>query len=400
MRTSVKTLHYPSAGLDRSLSFRSATEPSDNRVYATPCALNVRGTDVFGRRFRGGSRPAFTSVGVGQDQSAEVYDKPTAFYRGRKIYAEGALWYASRAGDLTVFDYGGDGEDPTRAAMGKVGDVVRNDAATITAVFSVDSSAIYISTANTLWVCRDDVTTGTFVRAIPFAGAVSKDAWTFDGQRFYIVSANGVYAYTPGEGASRISTSIPEELCGMTQALCQYDPKYNAIHIFSDAGDWYFELDAKAWWPQSFHDEHRPVLGCVFGRKPRFYCKDGVWREFDEDTTIDDEDHPIESKVVIGPIRCASREDGDGLFDKFTSALAKESGVVAVELYVGKTAEDAVTAAEESRAMAWHESIIGGYSRSCYPRVRGAWVCVRFVSTAPWAFESMTAVTKALGGLR
>lgn len=398
MRTSVKTLHFPLAGLDRSRSYGVATEPSENRIYATPLAVNVRGTDVFGGRYRGGSRPGFTYEGVGQAKTAELFDAPTAFYRGRKIYADGKLWHASRTGDFADFNVGGDGEDPTRPAMGKVGFASVDDAETITAIFSVGNDALYISTASALWVCREDVTTGAFLRVVDYAGAVSKDAWSFDGQRFYFVSANGIYAYAPGEGAVRVSSSVPAELSGMTEAVMQYDPKYNALHVFTDKGDWYFEIGQKAWWPQKFHEEQRPVLGCIIGGAVQFYCKDGKWRGFDE-SIFGDDAGVVASEVVIGPIRCSAREDMDGMFDSFTAALAKYSGPVVIEIFAGKTAEDAYGKVLEGR-YSWHDTVLGGFNHTRRPRVRGAWVCVRLASLSAWAFESMTATTKSLGGLR
>lgn len=398
MRTAVKTLHFPAAGLDCSLSFSVGTVPSENRVYATPYALNVRGTDVFGRRYRGGSRPGFTYEGVEQAKTAELFDVPTTFYRGRKIYADGKLWHASRVGDFADFNVGGDGEDPTRPAMGKIGFASVDDAETITAIFSVGNDALYISTASALWVCREDVTTGAFLRVVDHAGAISKDAWSFDGQRFYFVAANGIYAYAPGEGAVRISSSVPVELGGMTEALMQYDPKYNALHVFTDKGDWYFEIGQKAWWPQKFHEEQRPVLGCTIGGAVQFYCKDGKWRAFDE-SIFGDDTGSVFSEVVIGPIRCSAREDMDGMFDSFTAAIAKDSGAVAIELYAGKTAEDACGKMLEGR-YSWHDTVLGGFNHARRPRIRGAWVCVRLASGSAWAFESMTATTKSLGGLR
>jgi hypothetical protein len=399
MRTAVKTLHFPAAGLDCSGSFSVGTVPSENRVYATPLAYNMRGTDVFGRRYRGGSRPAFTSAGVTQSGKPELFDVPTTFYRGRKIYAEGKLWHASRTGDFADFNVGGDGEDPTRPAMGKVGFASLDDAETITAIFSVGNDALYISTKSALWVCREDVTTGVFLRVVDYAGAVSKDAWSFDGQRFYFVAANGIYAYAPGEGAVRISSSVPVELGGMTEALLQYDPKYNALHVFTDKGDWYFEIGQKAWWPQMFYGEHRPVLGCTISGAVQFYCKDGKWRQFDESRGADDSGRTFLSEVVIGPIRCSAREDMDGMFDSFTAAIAKDSGAVAIEIFAGKTAEDAYGKMLEGRS-SWHDTILGGFNHTQRPRIRGAWVCVRLSSLSAWAFESMTAVTKSLGGLR
>jgi hypothetical protein len=87
------------------------------------------------------------------------------------------------------------------------------------------------------------------------------------------------------------------------------------------------------------------------------------------------------------------------MFDSFTAVIAKYSGPVVIELFAGKTAEDAVMAVDAGKCV-WHDAILGGFNHVRRPRVRGAWVCVRLSSFSAWAFESMTATTKSLGGLR
>ena len=398
MRTSVKTLHFPMAGVDRSLSFRSSTEPSENRIYAAPFAKNVRGTDVFSGRDRGGSRPMLIPASP-SPAAPTIEDKPTVFYRGRKVYADGKLWFASRTGDVTDFEVSGDGDDATRPAMGKVGFVSVNDAEDITAVFAISSDVLYISTRRSLWAIQGDVGSGAVVRVAENAGVVSRNAWTFSGGTIYLASADGIYAYAPGQGAARISDSVPEELRSMTDAVCQYDPENDAIHLFSDMGDWYFDIKTKAWWPQEFTESHRPLhssVAIVDGvLKAAFYGKDGVWRVFGTKGAYE----TVKSCVAIGPFRCSTREDCDGMFDALTAVLGKGSGRVDVKMYPGKTAEDSVYAAERGDS-AWSGTLTAGLNFKMRPRLRGAWMTVVLTSSSPWAFESMTAVTKALGDLR
>lgn len=400
MRTSVKTLHFPMAGVDRSSSFRASTEPSENRIYAAPFAKNVRGTDVFGGRERGGSRPGLIPVSPSPVKPT-IEDKPTAFYRGRKVYSDGKLWFASRTGDHSDFNYSGDGDDVTRPAMGKVGFASVNDAEEITAVFSISPDILYISTRKSLWAIQGDVGSGAVFRVAENAGVVSKNAWTYSGNTVYLASPDGIYAYASGQGAVRLSDRVPEELRSMTEAVCQYDPENEAIHLFTDVGDWYFELKAKAWWPQEFISSHRPMCSTVTLAdgllKAAFYGKDGVWRAFGGSGSQNYE--TVNSSVAIGPFRCSAREDCDGMFDSFLTVLAKDSGNVSVKIFTGKTAEDSVSAAESGSCI-WSGILNAGLNYTIRPRVRGAWVTMVLSSSSPWAFESMTAITKALGGLR
>lgn len=400
MRTSTKTLHFPLAGLDCSRSYGVATEPSENRVYATPLAVNVRGVSVFNGRYRGGSRPGLGSV-VTTD-SVEVFDKPTAYFRGRKIYAEGKLWYASRAGEIADFDVSGDGEDPLRPVIDKVGFASLDDAEEITAIFCVNSDELIIATKKSMWAFRGDVTSGPMSLVSEFVGVVSKDAWAYDGLLYYIVSANGIYTYAAGQGVVRISDNVPEELDGITSAICAYDSEFRALHIFTDKGDWFYDIAAKAWWPQKFHEEHRPratrVISTASGYKVGFLGGDGKWRAFDKELT-DDDGKAFVSYVAIGPIRTGVGNDKDGMLDRLTTTLAQITQDVYCDIYAGKTAEESVLAAKNDktvRSLALSEGMNGHFLLRC----RGAWVTLVLRSDLPWAFESMTAVVKSLGGLR
>lgn len=401
MRSSTKTLHFPLAGLDRSRSYGVATEPSENRVYATPLAVNVRGTDVFGGRYRGGSRPGLKRIDAILGQS-EIFDKPTTFYRGRKIYADGKLWYASRSGDISDFNVSGDGDDPSRPAVGKVGFASLNDAEPITAVFCVATSALFVATKTSVWMCEGDVTTGSFVRISSYAGVVSKDAWAYDGTAFYFVSANGIYAFAPGQGVARVSDNVPEEISGIGNALVAYDAEHNALHIFTDKGDWFYDIKAKAWWPHVFYAEHRPVESAsvlVGGiRKVALHGSDDKWRVFDNTASTDDGRSFI-SSVAIGPIRTGAREDMDGMLDRLSAVLALGTQDVHCDIYVGKTAEESVLAAKNDDAVC-RLALSEGRNSHFLLRVRGAWVTLVLSAAEPWAFESMTAVVKSLGGLR
>jgi hypothetical protein len=235
-----------------------------------------------------------------------------------------------------------------------------------------------------------------------FVGVVSKDAWANDGSYFYIVSANGIYTYAAGQGVVRISDNVPEELSSITTAICVYDSECRALHIFTDKGDWFYDIAAKAWWPQKFHEEHRPiatgVISTASGYNVGFLGVDRKWRVFDKALTNDD-GKAFVSCVAIGPIRTGSGNDRDGMLDRLSAALAQGTQDVYCDIYVGKTAEESVLAAKNGkvvRSLALSEGLNGHFLLRC----RGAWVMLVLRSDLPWAFESMTAVVKSLGGLR
>lgn len=355
MRAVAKTLHFPFAGLSRSLSVRDNTQPSETRVYATPLAMNVRGSCTFADRRRGGSRPAFIPPSI----SSAV---PEAYYRARRFYADGAMWYASRTGDYEDFNVGGDGEDATRPVAGSVKLPFRPADEGITALFAPDNGAIYMATASTLWMLSGEPTGGTFRLVSPDVGCVSPQAWAWDGARYYILSAKGLYSFAPGESPIRISDEIPADLRGASAAALAYDATDRLVHVVTDTrGSWTYELDDKAWWP------------------------------FDISTNA--------SYVAIGPFRTSGRDDEDGMLDTIHAAMAAGSATVTLEVYTAKTAEDALIAARGGNA-AFTASLSAGFNHTIRPRVRGAWCVVMLRAEGAWAYETMTATFKQLGRLR
>jgi hypothetical protein len=184
----------------------------------------------------------------------------------------------------------------------------------------------------------------------------------------------------------------------MTNALVAYDAEHHALHIFTDKGDWFYDIKAKAWWPQEFQPTHRPIAYGNINGSVCFLGEDGRYRHFFKYSDSDD-DFPVESLVAIGPIRTGVRDDIDGMISKLSATFSVSSGQVVCDIYVGKTAEDAVAAALSKRPVAILE-FGGGSNRNFRPRVRGAWVTLVLSSSDPWAFESMTAEFKSLGGLR
>lgn len=354
MRNAAKVLHFPFAGLSRSLSVRDNTQPSESRTYGTPLALNVRGTCVFADRQRGGSRGAFAAPVISSDP-------PEAYYHARRFYADGALWYASRTGNYADYDMGGDGEDVTRPVMGSAKNPSFPADEPITAIFAPTNHAVFMATANSLWIMRGEPTSGQFILRSATVGCVSRDAWAWDGTRYYVLSANGLYSFTPDEPPVRISDQIPVDLRGMSAAAMHYDPVDEVLHVVTDTkGSWTYEIANRAWWP--FDDSGK-------------------------------------SYVAIGPFRTSGRDDEDGIIDTLHVVLAAESASVSLEIYPARTAEAALEKARGASA-AFTATVGPGFNHTLRPRVRGAWCVIVLRGTSPWAYETMTANCKQLGRLR
>ena len=446
MRNAAKVLHFPFAGLSRSLSVRDNTQPSETRTYATPLALNVRGTCVFADRQRGGSRPGLALVSVSAEPSgkwlwpngepvlwpggasillselratyatpdgsrvldphaavrisAAVGNAPSSpsvisFYRARAFAADGTSWFASATGDATDWDYGGDRDNPARAVAGNLA-LAGRKGEPITAFMAVDDSRLFAATARSLWAMTEP--TAGMAKVSDSVGCVSADAWCVANGVLYTLCSQGLYRVAPGEMPMRVDAEIPEELRGASAALLGYDPKEDAIHIFSDKGNFFYEIGNKAFWPVSVPARCRPtaVARCFIDNIERVVLRgaDGQWYRFSDDVP------PEASYVAIGPFRTSGRDYEDGILDTIHAVLASASTPVSLEIYPARTAEAALEKAVAATPV--FTAFVGpGFNHTLRPRVRGAWcVIVLRGTSAAWAYETMTVNCKQLGRLR
>lgn len=459
MRSVSKALRFPLQGLARDSSYRETTYPTEERTYGTPMAVNVIGPCAFEGRNRGGSRPglkAFTGTQPGAEVSGRwlwpngeailwpdgarmiysvegpavtpdgsvIVDQHLrltataakgaipesvtafAFYRDRHFVASGSMWYASRTGEYDDFDYGGDGGDVTRPAAGNVSFAGRK-AEDITAFIPVGDESVYIATSRSLRVISGEPTTGPAKTVSEFVGIISRDAWCNAEGDIYFMGQNGLYGIVNGT-PMLVSQHIPEELKGLASALLVYDPDYGGIHIFTGSGtsasDWFYDIVAKAFWPVRYPSVMRPAKGgtAVIGGVNRviFLCADGVWRYWDDDTVKENGEF-IRSEVAIGPFKCSQGDDSDGMLDRITATLAGGSADVGVGVYMANGAEESVRNAMSSTVSPDSSMTAkAGWNNVFRTRCRGAWATIVLTADGKWAYESLLAVTKLLGGLR
>jgi len=463
LKSVAKQLHFPVAGVSRHLSFRDSTAPSEVSKYSAPFAVNVRGRCTFGDRLRGGSRPGLAALpGVTTTENghwlwpngepilwpdganmafadkrttvsgatmlqqhaafsvaASRGDAPTsptavAFYRARAVAAKGALWYASRTGDATDWDYGDDRDDVSRAAAGNLA-LATMRGEDITALMAIDDKWLFAATAHALWMFQGEVTAGISLVSDNI-GCVGKDAWCWTGSMLVTLSNRGLYGIVPGGAVTALSDKMPDEFNGITASddpLLVYDPAENAVHIFSDKGNWFLDLEERALWPVVFaDDDYCPVAGCramVDGEFVcAFLCADDEWRRFDENADKDGmifaegvltDGDEFTSAVAIGPFHVAANDSMDGMLDDIYATFGEGSGDCRVEIAVARSAEKAAERAR-SGTFATGFDAPGGWNRIVHARSRGAWAVIVVTSTERWAYEAMHVKCKQLGRLR
>ena len=327
-----------------------------------------------------------------------------AFYRDRFVVANGNAWYASRVSVHDDFDYGGEGDDPTRALAGQIAQAGR-EGEEITALIPVADAQLYVATARRFGVFSGELTQGLTLLS-ENTGVISRDAWCNADGAVYFLGANGLYGV--GEsGVMNVSQAIPEAFKGVDSAVLVYDPKRNGIHIFAERGvvhiDYFYDIANKAFWPMSYAATKRPVSGgaaVIDGENVVvFKCADGAWRKWSDSATSDD-GSVLSSAVAIGPFKCGTNDDVDGMLAAITATMANGSAAVGVEGYMGKSAEDAYDKMLAASNYDFHISVNAGWNEKIYPRCRGAWCVLKLASFGRWAYEAIKADIKVLGGLR
>ena len=439
MKGAAKLLRFPLGGLAKDGSYRDTTYPTEESVYSTPMAKNVIGECAFSSRLRGGSRPGLklfdedgkrietagtarwlwpngerilwpdgNRIVFGVPETATTPDgstvvlshPPTCIYRDRVFKADGSVWMASRTGDHGNFDFGGEADEPTRACAGNLAYAGRKgDDITTFAPFG--DSRIFIATRRSLAVIGGEPTSA-MAMVSENVGIVSADAWCNADGAFYFMGPNGLYVAAESS-AILVSQKIPEDLKGLEYALLVYDPHYRGIHVFTERGDWFFDIAQKAFWPVEYPPQMMPDAGgvAVINNVNRviFHCVDGEWRYWDDLQTTDDGED-IASVVAIGPFKCGVNDDVDGMLDALTATMAKGSSVVDIDIYTANDAETAVANATSDVSRLASFTVIPGWNPVVRPRVRGAWCVLVLRATGRWAYESIQANIKVLGRLR
>lgn len=312
------TLSFPMAGVSRRSNYRHQERP-----YASPYAVNVRGVGVLEGRSRGGSRPGLKDVGTVGTQSEEAWQWPNGeplewvkdssvtfsmsedaltapdgtlivnpaalikvsakkgaapsgygvccVYRDRVFVAKDSMWYASRMGDHGDFDYGADFEDVAKAVAGNVS-TAGKPGEYITALIPFRDSILFIATAKSLYALKGDPADGRVETVSEEVGIVAPYSWARADETVAFLSNDGVYVMSAGSRPQRFSENrMPDELRSVdvdtNTVLMAYDPVGMGFHLFITPDDadengshYWLELENKAVWPVAFaNGGHQPV---------------------------------------------------------------------------------------------------------------------------------------------
>lgn len=348
-----------------------------------------------------------------------------ALYRDR-IFLSGSshVWFASRLGDPTDWDYGAAMEDPGAALAGQLADAGRIGDV-ITAMIPIHDKALVIATQNSLWVLRGDPATGRLESVSDDVGIIDRDAWAMGPSNSLVFLSNdGLYVWGAGSSSTPTRFSeerVPEELREVSTTTntvsMVFDPVERGYHLFvtpsSGSGThWWVDLENRALWPQKLTTAHQPVDSALLTEaglgNAVLASKDGYVRYF-LDGQADDDGEELGSHILIGPVRISADDVSDALLAEITGVIedVSNSGTVTWRVVTGRSAAEAAEAAVDDLNLVlagdtpvsvkasgtWTE----GRGRVSRPRARGAWVVIWLSSTESWSYEVVAVVARQLG---
>ncbi len=379
--------------------------PADDGEEAADCYLVARHRTVYAIESTGIT--AIDAVtGVADTLTASEGTVPTgctfgAVHRDRLFLSgyDNAI-YASRQGDPTDWDYGGDVEDQGRAIAFQLAEASEFGEAP-TALVPHRDAFLLAASRNTLWVIQGDpAASGTLRNVSRYVGIVSAGAWCKAGEMILFLARDGLYRVgASGEGLEALSDErVPDELRDLDSALLAYDHDARGVWIFlSDGEHWFFDLASKGFWPIRLQSDHSPTAVCRHDGEVILAGSDGYLRSIGGD---DDDGEDIESHVLLGPIRLGG-PNNFGLVLTLHGIVGTGSGSVNWRIVTGETAEQAAenakTAIEAFQAGTSYSSYVkasgtwtAGRSLTAYPRVRAMWAVLWLEAAAPWAYENIT----------
>ena len=348
-------------------------------------------------------------------------------YRDR-LFLAGAdhVWYASRQGDPTDWDFGCDMNDDGRAVAGQagraglIGDVIQ-------AMIPNNDTSLTFATRNSMHLLRGEPTDGSMVEISNDIGVLSPTAWARSpGGIICFLSYDGVYVASAGSADHPTRWSAercPDKLRNIDPATNRismaYDVDAGGFHLFVTPATgrgvhWWLDIAKRACWPVDVPEAMQPVAvarlqGASGMPEVVIGCADGYLRKFDATSSTDDGED-IWSHVIIGPFPTGRGEIEDAMVTEIHGILSNNSGVVGWNIVTGQSAEEvsdkaeaaviADLAGEEVVGVSHHGRWMEKRNRVQRPRSRGPWAAVWLASTAQWAYEGIAVAINQLGRVR
>ena len=330
-------------------------------------------------------------------------------YRDRLCWAGDYLyphiWYQSRQGVPTDYDYGVSGEDVQRAVYGSTAEAGKIGQPIKAAIPFNDDYVIY-GCISSLWILRGDAAYGGQLDCLSHdIGIVDRNAWAKGpGGELIFLTHDGVY-YLLGPDSLPRSLSrekLPRELLNVDPNLyeisMEYDTAARGIHLYltpylanSKQLHWWINWSMEtndtgqislqgSFWPVQLQSDHQPT--CLFRHDNDSKTRSGVMlggsdgyiRQYRHTLDKDDDLYPITSHIVYGPILLGRNGYSEGSLEELIGILAKSSGDTRWEVFFGESPEDCMS---QDRIL-WGEWT-QGLNIKVHPRRRGQSCLIKIV---------------------
>lgn len=337
-------------------------------------------------------------------------------YLDRLVFTKDRVWYMSRQGDPTDYDYGADATDRGRAVAG-VSSNAGLPGDPIVALASRGNDYLVMFARKTTWVMRGDPAAGgTLFNLSRSYGCVDPQAWCHgDGGEIYFLSKEGM-CIVPDQAGARpepvSAASLPNELrnfdANNSHVSLAFDVRYRGVWIFltprvgENSIHWFYSKLTDSFWPiRLSNTNHQPTAAVAHTSSPAVDTavviggRDGTLRR--AVPGLGDTDAGLESSLVLGPYLAGDTTFQEAILTRLLLMMGGEGAPIAVRVFSGKTPEEAADKAVANVSPSYTAAITGNRSKVLIPRVRSVAFCVRLSSTSPWAFESLVASVGAAG---
>lgn len=335
-------------------------------------------------------------------------------WRGRTVLSgllkDGQNWFMSAVGDPTNWNYFPIPPGlPTAAVagnnstLGVVGDIV-------TTLIPYSDDILIFGADSSIWMMNGDPAAGGQIdRVSDVIGMAWGIPWCKgpDGTLYFVSNKMGIYTLVPGQTPVRMSQQIEQLLyavnTGLTNIRLVWDNFFQGLHVFvtflasaQSTTHFFWEQRTGAWWEEQFaNNNHNPIASTTFDgnvagdRRTLFGSWDGYVRSSDV-TALTDDGTAINSEILIGPLLTADMDDL--MLKDLQAILGEQSGDVTYNVYVGNTAELALSAGAIATGT-W------GAGRSFNTPIRrsGHAVWVGITASNSWSFETIRARVVTLG---
>ena len=346
-------------------------------------------------------------------------------WHGRMVVAGAPIaphvWYMSRLGELTNWNYLPGDNDALRAVAGTNASA-GNPGLPITALCPLTDDMLIIGCQQAVWAMNGDPASGGSLGNLShMVGIFGPQSWCigpsgelifFSGFGLHKVAANAAFAATyQGVGyVTDLSTKLPRDLLNVDSTYnvqLAYDVCNHGVHIYMTPPNprnqvhFWFDYASNSFWPVSMQGTQEPcsLLAHISDGLDRSWVilggRDGYIRRTDWDFTNDD-GSLFNSYIYYGPIRLGGDDYHTGLLEELIAALDTASNAVTWSTYTGNTFQEAYQNTTAFATGTWGPSL----NYKVRPRMRGPCFYLKVSSTGaagPWAMERITAVIKRGG---